>query len=235
MDDGKIDYGNRLKDELARYCLPSASRDAGRKLAWVNSICVLFLLIGIAGARSASILIKRPPPLEQIVPAIIESPPPPPPTTPQEVKPQEEPEQKSEAPQVVVVTPDAPSISFSVPTIGNLVVPNAVAVAPPADPMNTPAPLRNVPRMIESTGRGGDRPAPEYPRMAQDLGQQGKVVIGFAVDDSGRITSATVKQSSGFPILDHAALESIKRHWIFPPGAANRQFEAPINFILSPQ
>ena len=39
-----------LKDDLARLCLPSASRDVNLKLAWVNSVCILFLLIGIAGA-----------------------------------------------------------------------------------------------------------------------------------------------------------------------------------------
>lgn len=55
----RISPGYELKDELARYCLPSANRDANLKLAWVNSICILFLLIGIAGAR-ADITTKRP-------------------------------------------------------------------------------------------------------------------------------------------------------------------------------
>ena len=115
-----------LKSELARYCLPAANRDANRKLAWANSICILFLIIGLAGARSASINVRTPPPLEEIVPTIVE-PLPPPPTTTEQPQPQEQNEQKSETPQVVVVTLDAPSINFSVPTIGNLVVPNAAA------------------------------------------------------------------------------------------------------------
>lgn len=231
MDANRTYPGGGLKSELARFCLPAANRDANRKLAWVNSICILFLVIGVTGARSAAIQIKTPPPLEQVIPAIIEPLTPPPPT---EVKPQEEEQsdEKPEVPQVVVVTPNAPNINFSVPTLGNVVVPNAVAVAPPGNPMSAPAQLRNLPTVINNTGKGGDRPAPEYPRMAIQLGQEGKVVIALTVDESGKITSAEVKQSSGSSILDRGALESIRRHWVFPPGAPNRQFEAPINYIL---
>lgn len=220
-----------MKSELARFCLPAANRDANRKLAWMNSICILFLIIGVAGARSAAIQNKTPPPLEEIVPAIIE-PLPPPPATAEQKPPEEQNDQKSEVPQVVVVTPDAPSITFSVPTIGNVVVPNGVAVAPPANP-NGAAALRNLPIVLNSTGQGGDRPQPNYPQMAIEMGEQGKVVVAFTVDESGRVVSAEVKQSSGFPILDRNALDSIKRHWVFPAGAPNRSFEAPINYILS--
>ncbi len=60
-----------LKDELARLCLPPASRDANLKLAWVNSVCILFLLIGLVGARRGLIAIKPAPPLEEIVPVIV--------------------------------------------------------------------------------------------------------------------------------------------------------------------
>ena len=49
-----------------------------RKLAWVNSICILFLLIGMAGSRPASIRIKPLPPIEEVNAAIVEPLPPPP-------------------------------------------------------------------------------------------------------------------------------------------------------------
>jgi protein TonB len=231
MGANQISDGSGLKSELARFCLPAANRDSNRKLAWVNSICMLFLLIGVAGARSAAIQIKAPPPLEQVIPAIIE-PLPPPPVTAEQPKEQEQNDEKPDVPQVVVVTPNAPNISFSVPTLGNLVVPNAVAVAPPSEPMKAPAQLRNIPTVINTTGQGGDRPQPTYPKLALEMGQQGRVVIAFTVDEAGRIVSAEVKESSGSSILDHGAIESIKRHWVFPPGAPNRQFEAPINYVL---
>jgi len=222
---------SQLKDELARYCLPSARSDPNSRLAWVNSICILFLLIGIVGARSAAIQNRKPPPLEQIVPVLIE-PLQPPPTAVQQVQPEEQPEEKSIAPQVVVVTPDAPSINFSVPTAGNVVVPNGVAVAPPANPNRPVEALRSLPTVLNTTGDGGDRPKPLYPKLAEQLAEEGKVVVAITVDEAGRILSAEVKQSSGFPILDRGALDSIKRHWVFGPGAPNRRFEAPINFEL---
>src|SRR5208282_321062 len=60
-----------LKDELARLCLPSATRDANLKLAWVNSVCILFLLIGIAGARRGVIAVKPVPPIRVEVPVVV--------------------------------------------------------------------------------------------------------------------------------------------------------------------
>lgn len=231
MDANRKTFSGALKDELARYCLPATNRDPNRKFAWTNSICILFLLVGLAGGGNVTVKIATPPPLEEAVPVIVE-PLPPPPATAEQPKPEENNEPKPESPQVVVVTPDAPSINFSVPTIGNLVVPNGVAPAPPAEPMKTLTPLKTVPTVINTTGHGGDRPEPAYPKMAQDLGQQGRVVIAFTVDESGRIVSAEIKESCGFPILDRSALDSVKRHWVFPPGAPNRLFEAPINYVL---
>jgi protein TonB len=231
MDANRTTSHARLKSELAQFCLPASNRDPNRRLAWVNSICILFLLIGVLGARPATVKVKTPPPLDEMVPVVVE-PLPPPPATEEQPRPEEQNEQKSETPQVVVVTPDAPSINFSVPTIGNVVVPNAVAVAPPSEPMKQVAPLRNLPTVIQTTGGGGDRPEPAYPELAKQMGQQGRVVIAFTVDEAGRIISATVKESSGFPILDRSALDSVRRHWVFPPGTPNRLFEAPINYVL---
>src|SRR5271165_6404942 len=100
-----------LTDELARYCLPPANRDPNRTLAWVNSICVLFLLIGVLGAKLGAISSKPPPPLpEQAIPAIVE---PPPPTTLEAKQNEERPDQsKPEVPQVVIVTPESTAITF---------------------------------------------------------------------------------------------------------------------------
>ena len=53
MDANRTAPGYELKDELARLCLPQANRDANLKLAWVNSVCILFLLIGILAHGAA--------------------------------------------------------------------------------------------------------------------------------------------------------------------------------------
>jgi protein TonB len=223
--------GSRLKSELARHCLPAANRDSNRKLAWVNSICLLFLLIGVVGARPAANSLKTPPPLEEVIPAIIESAPPPPateqPQTEKEVQPD-----KPDTPQVVVVTPESPAISFSVPTIGNVQVPSALAAAPPLEPLKAPAPLRNLPANINTTGSGGERPAPPYPQIAKEQGEQGPVTLLISVNDAGLIESVEIKQSSGHGLLDKSAQEYVRKHWIIPPTGSTRLYETTINFVL---
>jgi protein TonB len=226
--------GESLMSELARYCLPQTRRDPDRRLAWVNSICFLFLIIGVVGGRPATISVKQPPPIEQIIPTVMEEPPPPPTRVEAQANPEANNEPKPEVQPVVVATPDSPTINFSVPTIANLVVPNGVAVAPPSNPMRPVVAVRNDPLSISPTGTGGERPVPGYPPISRDLGQQGTVLLSMTVDQNGGITAIEVKTSSGFPILDRGALDYVKRHWLLPAGIAGRVYEAPIHFILKP-
>jgi periplasmic protein TonB len=232
MDANRNLPGHELKSELARYCLPAANRDANRNLAWVNSICILFLLIGIVGARPATMMIRKPLPLEEIVPTIIEPPPPPPVTTTQEVKPDKSEQEKPNTPQVVVATPEAPNISFSVPTIANLVVPNGMATAPPLNPMRPVAPLKELPSDIGITGTGGDRPKPVYPTIAKEQGIQGTVALQMTADENGNVIDITVTQSSGSSLLDRATVDFVKRHWMLPTGRG-RLFETSITYKLT--
>lgn len=219
-----------LKSELTRLSLHATERDGRRKLAWVNSICILFLLIGIFGSRLGKASNKPLPPLEVAAPAIVELVPPPPPTTTQEQQQEPSENEKPDTPQVVVVTPEAPNINFVVPTIGNLVVPSAIAKAPPLHPMQVPAPLKQEPTVLETTGSGGERPKPPYPQIAQEQGQQGAVVLLLSADEAGNIVSVAVRQSSGFPILDRSAVDFVKRHWRVPRGI--HLAEVPINYRL---
>ncbi len=119
-----------LKDELARLCLPSANRDANLKLAWVNSVCILFLLIGIVGARRGLIVIKPVPPIREEIPVVIQ------PTVlpPQAIVQKPEQAEQNNQPRVLVALPNAPNVNFGVPTVGTLVVPAALASAPQAAP-----------------------------------------------------------------------------------------------------
>ncbi len=232
MDASEKYSGYQLKGELARYCLPGARRDPNRKLAWVNSICIMFLLIGVLGAKRAVVSIKAPPPMEQVIPTIIEPTAPPPP--PKDVQQREErkDDEKPEVPQVVVVTPNSPAINFSIPTVGGVVAAAPMAAIPLAAPPGPVTTVRNLPTTISSTGKGGDRPEPPYPRILEQQGEQGTVLLLMTVDDSGSISDIKVKESSGYPLLDRSALDYIKRHWIFPPGAGIRLYVAPIKYIL---
>jgi TonB family protein len=224
----------RLQSEMARVCLPAPERQLQRQLAWTNSICLLFLVIGVVGFRPMPPPAPRVKPLEPPVVEIVEPAPPPPATT--ELKPDEEPKdaQESDAPRLVMVTPESPAINFSVPTIGNILVRNAVAVAPPVAALARPVAVVNAaPSVLGNTGEGGDRPKPgRYPPLAESLRQEGKVVLFLTVDEAGVITSAEVEQSSGSSILDHFSLEWVKKHWTLSPGQAGRHFLAPFNYEL---
>ena len=215
--------GYELKDELARLCLPSASRDANLKLAWVNSVCILFLVIGLAGARRGLIAIKPVPPIRVEVPVVVQ------PTVlpPQAVAPKPEQAQPINQPRVLVALPNAPNINFGVPTVGTLVVPAALASAPPP-PQEVPVRVSS----LNNTGAGGERPEPPYPPIARETGEQGTVKLLLGSDAAGNVVSVEVKESSGFPVLDRATVEFIKRHWRLPAGEGNRLFETSITYLL---
>src|SRR5882724_3846247 len=130
LDANRPELSYELESELARVSVLATDRDPNRRLAWVNSICILFLLIGITGSKPAPIEIRALPRVEEVTAAMVE--PLPPPTQAQHEQQQEQSDSEpADTPQVVVVIPPSPSINFSVPTIGNLVVPTAIAKAPP--------------------------------------------------------------------------------------------------------
>jgi len=219
-DANRISPGYELKDELARLCLPSANRDANPKLAWVNSVCILFLLIGILGARRGIIAIKPVPPIQQIVPVVVQ------PTVlpPQSIAPKPEQAHPINQPRALVALPNAPDVNFGVPTAGSLVVPAALASAPRATSMRSD--------LLSNTGAGGDRPEPPYPPIARETGEQGTVKLLLGSAAAGNIVSVDVKESSGFPVLDRATVDFIKNHWRLPAGEGNRLFETSITYLL---
>ena len=220
MDANRTSSGYELKDELARLCLSTARREPERKLAWVNSVCILFLLIGIVGARQGVIAIKPVPPIREEVPIVVQ------PTVlpPQAVAQKPEPAEQNNQPRVLVALPNAPDVNFGIPTVGTLVVPAALASPPQAAPVRISS--------LFNTGAGGERPEPPYPPIALQTGEQGTVVLVLSSDDAGNVVSVDVKESSGFPVLDHATVDYIKHHWRLPAGAVNRLFQTSITYRL---
>jgi len=226
MDANRTSPHYELKSDLARYSLPAADGDGNLKLAWVNSVCILFLLIGIAGARRGIIAIKPVPPIREVVPIVVMPQTLPPPTVVQQK--QVQPQDRTEQPRVVVALPTAPNINFSVPTIGTLASSGALATAPPLNPL---APSTQI-GSIGNTGTGGDRPQPPYPQLAMQSGEQGTIVLLLGSDAAGNVISVTVKESSGFPYLDQATVEYIKNHWHLPTNTGARLFQTSITYKL---
>lgn len=232
MEPDSPNCGYELQSPLARLSVHAAERNPRQALDWVNSICLLFLVIGVAGSRPAALHLKPLPKLEEASAVIVEPLRPPPTAVAEQPSEEQNEQQQSDAPGVVVVTPDAPSINFSVPTIGNVLVPEAIAQAPPPAPLKPVAPLPRPPSQLTTTGSSGDRPQPPYPRLALEQGQQGSVTLHLTVDGAGLVQAIEVVQSSGFPLLDHSARDFVRRHWVVPPGNGARTYEAAITYKL---
>jgi TonB family protein len=223
METNQTNSGYELKSGLARLSLPSASRDGNLKLAWTNSVCILFLIIGLVGARRGLIAIRPAPPLRESVPVVVQ----PVILPPQQTIPKNQVAESDDNPApVAVVIPQTPNINFSVPTVGSLVVPANLAAAPPLEPLRSKTQVNTV----SSTGVGGDRPAPPYPKMAEQAGEQGTVVLLLTGDESGNVVSVAVKQSSGFPMLDRSTQDFIKNHWRLSAGGG--LFQTSVTFEL---
>lgn len=67
--------------------------------------------------------------------------------------------------------------------------------------------------------------------------EQGVVIIGAEIGASGRVIHAQVTRSSGFPVLDQAALGAV-RNWVFTPARREgvnipAHVEIPVRFSLS--
>lgn len=57
---------------------------------------------------------------------------------------------------------------------------------------------------------------PPYPRIAKEQGWQGTVKLTLTIGPDGKVSSATIHTSSGFPILDRIAIDATD-DWLFQP------------------
>ena len=79
-------------------------------------------------------------------------------------------------------------------------------------------------------------PVPEYPSSARKRGFQGTVVLEVLVDPQGGVADLRVHTSSGYSILDQAALAGVKT-WLFDPGTRGGErvemwVKVPVRFRL---
>lgn len=79
-------------------------------------------------------------------------------------------------------------------------------------------------------------PAPAYPRLARKRRYEGTVILEVLVNQEGRVSELSVFKSSGFAVLDRAALKAVKK-WRFEPGRkgvekAAQWVNIPVRFKL---
>jgi len=72
-------------------------------------------------------------------------------------------------------------------------------------------------------------PLPAYPWICRKRGQEGEVGLHLTLSSEGRVLSAQVEKSSGFSLLDEAALEGVK-DWVLEEGPSQR--EVTLSFRL---
>ncbi len=104
-----------------------------------------------------------------------------------------------EHPPVQVIAPD---ISINIPVEPPPVtVPKPVPAPPPRPPPPPPPP----PTKLEPTYRPDV--ADFYPDAARRANQEGRVLVKLCISIQGRVESAEVETTSGFPMLDEAAIK----------------------------
>jgi len=91
--------------------------------------------------------------------------------------------------------------------------------------------------LASAVPRYRNTPPPEYPPEARQRHQEGVVLLDVDVGADGRPAQVGVKQSSGFPSLDRAAVTAVRR-WTFEPARTAglpiaSRVEIPIRFRLT--
>jgi protein TonB len=84
-----------------------------------------------------------------------------------------------------------------------------------------PAPVAVIPRTSPKSDPRRPLTQPEYPPSSRRAGETGTVILEVYVLETGRAGDVRVKQSSGFPKLDEAAVRDVKRSWRLQPGTEN--------------
>lgn len=72
---------------------------------------------------------------------------------------------------------------------------------------------------------------PRYPLLALKNNWSGAVILRFFINNSGKLDEVLVVSSSGYPLLDKAAL-SAAVNWQFFNGPQNVQIDYPVKFII---
>lgn len=80
-------------------------------------------------------------------------------------------------------------------------------------------------------------PAPVYPRLSRRMAEEGRVFIDVYILPDGTVGEIRLKQSSGYPRLDQAALDAV-RQWRYVPARRGGEpipywYVQPVVFSLS--
>ncbi|MEH6502837.1 MAG: TonB family protein [Cycloclasticus sp.] len=216
---------------VANTWIPPVYKPTSVILFVLTSIFVHTLLVGIAyrsgaftsdiiesiPARTISVLLVEPTPVEPIIPVqqpIIE-----------EVKKKvvtQAPVAKKVAQKTIQKTKEKPKPVKKEP------------VRTKQQPIASPLPTPVKKPIVFSTPQPSYQPKPRYPSIAKRRGIEGIVIFEISVANNGHVNNAFIIQSSGSSVLDKSALKAIKT-WRFPASKFNSlsNFKQKIEFRLN--
>ena len=82
-----------------------------------------------------------------------------------------------------------------------------------------------------------NNPHPPYPLIARKKGFEGKLILEVLVNEDGSVKSTSIRESSGYEILDTVSKETVEK-WTFIPAkkmgrAVIDNIQVPIKFVLT--
>jgi protein TonB len=101
--------------------------------------------------------------------------------------------------------------------------------------VSAPAPASGI--VASAKPRYRSNPAPDYPVPSRRRQEEGIVLLNVLVRPDGLAAAVSLNRSSGYPLLDRAALDAVNR-WTFEPARAagvpvSSTILIPIRFSLS--
>ena len=180
----------------------------------------------------------EPVPLAPDEPVAATEPPPPPVEAPAPVT------EPSPSPKPVVKPPPklaqrrserAPPNPTAAPPQPSPPVPAAPQTANAPTPVPAPVPSAEVSAGYRALLSAWLESHKRYPDSSRQRGEEGRAVLRFAIDRSGRVLNSTVAQSTGYPALD-ASLDEMMRGAVlppFPPGMTQPRIDVSVTIRFS--
>jgi periplasmic protein TonB len=133
----------------------------------------------------------------------------------------DEPQEQQHEP-VKIVKPDLETPQVETPPIEDTIPDIEVPVDEPAPNAITAQVSDSAPATETANMTVSKRVDPTYPAASRRAGEQGMGQFRVLVDEKGHPTDVQVLKSTGFPRLDQAAVEAIRK-WAFKPAVQNSQ------------
>jgi len=115
-------------------------------------------------------------------------------------------------------------------------VPHEQLETPPAPPAASPAPAAPpvAPRQarVDALPKPRRTIRPDYPRESRQRGEQGEVSLELDVDEHGAVGDVRVIRSSGYPLLDEAAVRAARAARFTPAKSAGRSVSSAARLTL---